>query len=272
MRGRHRIIAALRLAVLGVLLATLAGCSMFGGEPKDGPPPRQLRAADIDEPTPRSEPRSRYGNGPTYTVLGRTYRVLDSAQGYQERGIASWYGSKFHGQPTSSQEPYDMYKVSAAHRTLPLPTYVRVTNLENGRSLVVRVNDRGPFKDNRIIDLSYAAAVKLGIDQTGTGLVEVRAIDPDRPVPQALPTLTSATQAPQIFLQVGAFVSRHNAETLVSRLRGQGFAPVQIQSGSDAGREFHRVRLGPIAAVEEADRLAQRLQNAGFDRPDIRVE
>lgn len=258
------------LIVALILSAFLGACSFMPGEPKDGPPSRHINPNDITDATPRVEARSRYGNGPTYTVLGRTYRVMNSADGYVERGIASWYGSKFHGQPTSSQEPYDMYKATAAHRTLPLPTFVRVTNLENGRSLTVRVNDRGPFKDNRLIDLSYGAAVKLGIYETGTGLVEVRAVDPRRPEP--LPTISTKATAPQIFLQLGAFVSRHNAETLARRLNEQGFSSVQIETTGESGRAFHRVRVGPVPNVENADNLATRLQDAGFDRPDIRIE
>src|SRR5258708_3803973 len=135
----------------------------------------------IPEPVPRAEPKSVYGNKSPYEVLGRTYAVLPNAQGYVERGIASWYGNKFHGYTTSNFEKYDMYAFTAAHKTLPLPSYARVTNLENGASVIVRINDRGPFAENRIIDLSYVAALKLGIWQKGTGMVEVRAIDASHP-------------------------------------------------------------------------------------------
>lgn len=132
----------------------------------------------LPEPVPKVEPRALYGNKSPYSVLGQTYNVLPTPRGYVERGIASFYGNKFHGYKTSSLEEYDMYQFSAAHKTLPLPSYARVTNLENGKSVIVRVNDRGPFHENRIIDLSFAAAVKLGVWPKGTGLVEVRAIDP----------------------------------------------------------------------------------------------
>ncbi len=142
----------------------------------DRPPPVPVDVSNIPEPVPRREPRARYGNRETYTVLGRTYRVMDSAEGYVERGIASWYGYKFHGRHTSSRERYDMCAFTAAHKTLPLPTYVRVTNLDNGRSVVVRVNDRGPFHAGRIIDLSYAAATRLDMKRAGTARVEVRAL------------------------------------------------------------------------------------------------
>jgi rare lipoprotein A len=135
--------------------------------------------ADVDlipEPEVTNEPRARYGNRSPYVVLGKSYAVLPSAEGYDETGIASFYGNKFHGRRTSSLEVYDMYAFSAAHKTLPLPSFARVTNLANGKSVIVRVNDRGPFHDGRIIDLSYAAAVKLGVDRTGTARVEVRGL------------------------------------------------------------------------------------------------
>ena len=132
----------------------------------------------IPEPEVRDEPHSRYGNRSPYKVLGKTYRVLDSAEGYDEVGTASFYGNKFHGRRTSNLEVYDMYAFTAAHKTLPLPSFARVTNLANGRSVVVRVNDRGPFHDGRIIDLSYAAAVKLGVDRMGTARVEVQDLMP----------------------------------------------------------------------------------------------
>ncbi len=147
----------------------------------DSAPEHPEDVSALPEPVPKDEPRSRYGNRSPYTVLGQTYSVLPSAKGYVERGIASWYGSKFHGRATSNFEPYDMYQFSGAHRTLPLPSYVRVTNLDNGRSVIVRINDRGPFHQGRLIDLSYAAAVRLGVNLTGTAPVEVRAIDPDDP-------------------------------------------------------------------------------------------
>jgi rare lipoprotein A len=182
----HRRLLAAGFA--GVLL--LVGCG--GPRPKtDGPPGGSVDFSRIPDALPRVEPLSRYGNRPTYEVLGHTYRTLPSSEGYVERGIASWYGTKFHGRPTSSMEPYDLYAMTAAHRSLPLPSYVEVRNLENGRRVVVKVNDRGPFHPNRIIDLSYAAAGKLGILDKGTGLVELRAIDPQHP--GSAPSTTEAT-------------------------------------------------------------------------------
>ncbi|MCC6171769.1 MAG: septal ring lytic transglycosylase RlpA family protein [Gammaproteobacteria bacterium] len=159
--------------------------------PAAPPPPRDLAA--IPDAVPRAEPRSRYGNPSSYVVFGRRYYLLASAEGHVERGTASWYGPGFHAARTSSGEPYDMYAMTAAHKTLPIPAYARVTNLRNGRSVIVRINDRGPFVGGRIIDLSYTAAWKLDMLRTGTAPVEVRVLSPGADVP---PTLTAATGAP----------------------------------------------------------------------------
>ncbi|MCP5136305.1 MAG: septal ring lytic transglycosylase RlpA family protein [Gammaproteobacteria bacterium] len=176
--------------LLSVLITQLVGCGGGGNVSGDGgggylagdrPPDGDVDVSNIPDAVPRPEPRSRYGNPESYKVMGQRYYVMESSHGYVERGIASWYGKKFHGRLTSNREPYDMLAMTAAHKSLPLPTYVRVTSLDNGRSVVVRVNDRGPFHDGRIIDLSYAAAMKLGIAQKGTGHVEVRALDPGMP-------------------------------------------------------------------------------------------
>lgn len=150
----------------------------------------------IPEPVVTDEPHSRYGNRSPYSVLGKSYRVLDSAQGYDETGLASYYGNKFHGRRTSNLEVYDMYAFTAAHKTLPLPSYARVTNLGNGKSVVVRVNDRGPFHDGRIIDLSYAAAVKLGVDRTGTARVEVEGLSPGENARQQYDAVAGNTPPP----------------------------------------------------------------------------
>ena len=146
----------------------------------------------IREPVVTAEARSRVGNKSPYSVLGKQYRVLDRVDGYVEQGTASYYGNKFHGRRTSNQEVYDMYAYSAAHKSLPLPSFARVTNLDNGKSVVVRVNDRGPFHEGRVIDLSYAAAIRLGITQRGTGRVEVRALTPDGNVLAAAPAPSSS--------------------------------------------------------------------------------
>ncbi len=180
--------------------ALLAGCSVAPQRPA---PPPGVDLDKIPDAVPRAEPRSPTGNPESYVQNGKRYWVLPHEKGYVERGIASWYGPKFHGKRTSSGEPYDMYKMTAAHRTLPIPSYIRVTNLKNHRSVVVRVNDRGPFKDDRIVDLSYAAAWKLGMVQDGTAPVEVRAIVPEGRVTasadaQPVPLKTAARALPAV--------------------------------------------------------------------------
>ena len=158
----------------------------------------------IPEPHVVDEPRSPVGNRSPYTVLGKQYHVMDTPGGYVEQGTSSYYGAKFHGRRTSNQEVYDMYAFTAAHKTLPLPSFARVTNLANGQSVVVRVNDRGPFHEGRVIDLSYAAAVKLGIVARGTGRVEVRALAPGEAGSSARTTATTATTASNTVLAIRA--------------------------------------------------------------------
>ncbi|WP_114240566.1 septal ring lytic transglycosylase RlpA family protein [Dyella sp. C9] len=231
----------------------------------------------IPEPVPKLEPRALYGNKTPYTVLGQTYNVLSSPGGYVERGIASFYGNKFHGYKTSSLEDYDMYQFTAAHKTLPLPSYARVTNLENGKSVIVRINDRGPFHDNRLIDLSYAAAVKIGVWPKGTGLVEVRAIDPSQPLnaqtlPPPPPPPKPASPGPGIYLQVGAFSDVSNAERVAQQLRAANFAPVQVVDAQINGRNIRRVRVGPLASVDQADDVTSRIEGMGLPRPQVAVD
>lgn len=267
-----------RPLAFGIFLL-LAGCGSLGG--RDGGPSHSADLSHVPDPVPRAEPRSRYGNPDSYVVNGRRYTVMQNADGYVERGIASWYGTKFHGRRTSSGETYDMHALTAAHTSLPLPTYVRVTNLNNGRSTVVRVNDRGPFHDNRLIDLSYAAASKLGIVETGTGLVEVRVLVPGQPVAQGgaatAAAAVDATAAPArpvgLYLQVGAFVSRNNAEQLRSRLSGEPLPPARVQEASDVtNTPIYRVRIGPISSVDEADRLAAQLGALGLGTPHVVID
>jgi len=157
-----------------LLLGLLSGCSGTGNKVPE-------KLSDVPDAKPKVEPKSKYGNPKSYVVFGKRYYTKASSKGYVERGLASWYGKKFHGRKTSNGERYNMYAMTAAHKSLPLPTYVRVTNLTNRRSTVVRVNDRGPFHGKRIIDLSYSAARKLGMAAKGIAMVEVRAIDPGNP-------------------------------------------------------------------------------------------
>jgi rare lipoprotein A len=213
---------------------------------------------------PKVEARSHYGNSPTYVVAGKRYHVLKSSLGYAERGIASWYGRKFHRRRTSSGEPYDMYAMTAAHKYLPLPTYVKVTNLENGRSAVLRVNDRGPFHGNRIIDLSFAAAKKLDIIKNGTGLVEVQAINPTQPKPIQSTSLPTVSRDPDVYIQVGAFASRKNAETLRARLKLHSLGEIEIRPSKEGAQTLYKVRIGPLATVDLADQTTERLNALGW--------
>ncbi len=194
--GRIAPATAGRLAVLLYALL-VAGCTSRGVFDRgDHAPPGMVDISGIEDAVPQHEPLSRYGNPASYVVYGKRYYTKPTSKGHKERGIASWYGTKFHGQRTSSGETYDMYKMTAAHKTLPLPTYVEVKNLRNNRTIVVKVNDRGPFMHDRIIDLSFVAAAKLGIQEDGTGLVEVRALEPETPQ-QALQALPARQTLPQ---------------------------------------------------------------------------
>ena len=216
---------------------------------QDRGPDRHIDADQVDEPTPRMEPRSKHGNASPYTVNGQQYHILASADRYREEGLASWYGAKFHGHTTSNGEVFDMYKISAAHKTLPLPTWVRVTNLENGLSIVARVNDRGPFHPGRVIDLSYAAAVKLDFVHKGTARVRVEALrgqELDQPV---------------YFVQLGAFSQRRSAEALRDQIAEQIDERVQIEQG-----DFYRVRIGPVQ-YDRAVKLQQALTTDELGKP-----
>lgn len=242
-------------------LALIAGCSTAPLRPPPVPPlPPPGDIATIPEPVPQVEPRSKKGNPPFYAVLGRRYFVLAKAEGYLERGVASWYGPGFHAATTSNGERYDMYAMTAAHKTLPLPAYVQVTNLRNGRSVVVRVNDRGPFKDGRIIDLSYTAASKLDMLKDGTTFVEVRALTPAQTA--APPAPPQARQA--LYVQAGAFSTEANASRLLERLRGAGVAKSFVREDGLGGRTLYRVRVGPIPSVNEFDRVLARLRSLGL--------
>ena len=275
-----------RLLLAVALLAVAASCG--SNKPQDGPPKSgssEIRGLP-DDAVPRPEARSRYGNGPNYEVFNKPYTVMPSAVGYKERGVASWYGKKFHGNLTSNREVYDMYGMTAAHTTLPLPTYVRVRNLSNNRSIVVRVNDRGPFVDNRIIDLSYSAAQKLDMITTGTSLVEVEAITfeapgRDQPTRQVTaPPPQQATPQPQtprneplnpnsIYVQIGAFGSRANADRRLSLLRSGGIGAAAVHVDTSVSPALYRVRMGPIQGVDQYDLLVEELAKLGIVDPII---
>lgn len=264
---------AARVAGGGALL--IAAALQFGCASRLEPPEPADTARSIVNP-----PRSARGNPPFYEVFGKRYHVLDSSDGFAERGIASWYGPDFHRQPTSSGETYDMYAMTAAHKTLPLPTWVEVTNLANGKRVIVKVNDRGPFVGDRVIDLSYSAAQAIDMIRDGTARVEVRALGtppadmaPAAPVDArrarvtlvsdaAADTLAPEERLPQrMFVQVGAFSDHGNARALVSRLQDGGFANAFIaNNGEDA---LHRVRVGPIEDANEYDRVNDGLRRIG---------
>lgn len=267
--------------LVGFLLLALAGCA--SQKSSDGAP-RSGSAIPPDlpsDPVPHKEPRSRYGNGPNYEVFGTQYTVMPSSYGYQERGVASWYGTGFHGKPTSSMEPYDMHAMTAAHKTLPLPSFVKVRNLKNNKTIVVRVNDRGPFVDNRIIDLSYSAALKLDMIKDGTSLVEVTAISFDKPPSPQQTTRsvdnTARQNAPQksanrIFVQVGAFGDKNNAGRRLSLLREHGISTAFVHEESGRLPALYRVRIGPIAGVDQYDLVVTQLQRIGISESHLITE
>lgn len=279
--------------------ALFSGCSTTTTESRysqkhDSAPQRAVDAAKFKDVEPRVEPRSRYGNPVSYVVAGKRYYTVASSNGYRERGIASWYGTKFHGHRTSSGEPYDMYGMSAAHKSLPLPTYARVTNLQNGTSVIVKINDRGPFHDNRLIDLSYAAAARLDILGKGTGMVEVEAIDavqyvnnqqkpaiaaskPKVAAPARAASTAAVTQAavsdPSMYLQLGAFSDRDNAERLRTRLASVELpGKIHISEGYASQKRVYRVRIGPLPTVESADHVAQILAGQGMPPPRVVID
>ena len=277
-----------RRAFAGLAVAAaLSGCFSTPQQPstRPAPPPVPItppQAPDsVPDATPRNEPHARNGNPPFYDVFGKRYFVLSSNVGYVERGVASWYGPGFHKVRTSTGELYDMYGMTAAHKTLPLPAYVRVTNLQNGRNVVVRVNDRGPFVGNRIIDLSYTAAAKLDMLRNGTAIVEVRSVDSSLPVPIATaaavpdaPTVNAGapTISPTLFVQAGAFSDPANAERLAEKLRSGRYGNVFVRDDQISGRRMYRVRIGPVPDVAEFDRVVAALERVGINDAHLALD
>lgn len=270
---------------IAVLTACVSGPQSSRQAEQDSGPEQPVDVSHIPDAVPRVEPRTQAGNKTPYTVLGKTYYVMPDSDGYRERGMASWYGRKFHGQRTSNGEIYDMYGMTAAHKTLPIPAYVRVTNLDNGRSVIVRVNDRGPFHGDRIIDLTYAAAKKLDFEGSGTAPVEVEALDPAsfgesasvRPAraapsrrggepPAPAPKHAGGHQLPDnTYLQAGAFASAETANRLQARLQQMTAYPVFIQPL----KELYRVRIGPITDNLELLDLQQLIQQQNLGVPQV---
>ena len=342
------------------LVSLVSLALLTGGCATRSPTDASVQRRDIDpdsvpDAVAQVEPYSKYGNPPTYEVFGRRYSVLPSSKGFVQTGTASWYGEDFHGKRASNGETYDMFAMTAAHKELPLPTYARVTNLENGHSIVVKINDRGPFVGNRVIDLSWVAAAKLRLVTKGTGLVEVRAIDPldpsplppaqldsgtrfagaepqaPEPAPAAVPvaarssagrpvagrpatgkaepvpalaaaepaarpmaagkpspakpaagrtpapaakTATSALASarPKMFIQVAAFSSRDNADRLRTKVSKDLGRAAHVDASETNGRALHRVRVGPIGSVDEADLLVAKLEALGLDQARVVVD
>lgn len=271
------------LLALGLAACSSAPPSRYS-QKYDSAPPRQLDPASIADAQPRPETIKVYGNKSPYQVNGKRYQVMSehNARGYRQQGTASWYGTKFHGHLTSNGEIYDMYQMSAAHKSLPIPCYVRVTNLDNGRTAIVRVNDRGPFHGDRIIDLSYAAATKLGYAHKGVARVNIEVIDPlqyqtaqRQKARSANPAATLAAVRQELrpadaasYLQAAAFSQRASAEALRERLLVLLGTPVTISSDAVAAATLHRVRIGPLDAADVA-RISDLMVQENFGKPHL---
>ena len=262
-----------RIFVFKRIIFTLLSCFLLFScsrldkvvSPVDSAPKKQIDVETIPNAVPKKEPKSRYGNPKSYVVFGKRYYVMDSSKGYVERGIASWYGTKFHGRRTSSGETYDMYAMTAAHKSLPLPTYVQVTNLSNSKFIVVKVNDRGPFHENRIIDLSYTAAIKLDIIQKGTGLVEVKAIDiEDSKEVILVEDDKISTQDASFYIQVGTFSKLESAKKLKQKLDSFGDNLIKISNVIVSGNTLYRVRIGPFTDTKLSDSIVSKLSDFGI--------
>lgn len=262
--------SAVLLLVAGV---ALQGCSgpknkSTGGDAyqatrysqsQDAAPLKHIGPDEVQDAQPRPDPILAAGNKSPYSVNGVSYRILDDYLGYRERGTASWYGSKFHGHETSNGEIFDLYAASAAHKTLPIPCYARVTNLANGRSVVVRVNDRGPFHGDRLIDLSYAAAVKLDYMDKGTAEVEVEVLQ--------IAGVDDRRNAPGThyrYLQLGAFGAESSALRLQTELQAFLQVPVSVTEVDASGKLLYRVRVGPVTSSDELALVQQQLRDGGY--------
>jgi rare lipoprotein A len=218
---------------------------------------------------PAKTTRSKLGNPTSYVVFGKRYYVMDNAHGFVQRGLASWYGKKFHGRKTSSGEIYNMHAMTAAHKTLPLPSYVRVVNIENGRSIVVKVNDRGPFIGDRIIDLSFAGATKLGVIEPGTAEVEISVLSSSesksRPVIRTIALVEKTSEDVPLFVQLGSFGNQLNAQNLMRGLHDSDEPTAKVYKLTNAKGVFYRVRLGPLYDIDEANLVVLRLKKKGFE-------
>jgi rare lipoprotein A len=294
----HSLSRSAKYASVAILGIALAGCSLVRHKSSARAPRTEVPSGSnvpqippdvlaVPDAVPKYEPRGRRGNPPFYEVFGKRYHVMASSEGWVERGTASWYGPGFHAASTSLGEPYDMYAMTAAHKTLPIPAYAEVTNLRNGRKVVVRINDRGPFVGDRIIDLSYTAAAKLDMLAAGTAPVEVRVIGPGSPggagsaqppvlpaapaaAPPAPPVTVVNAPVPQaagaqiMFIQAGVFATHENARRRVESLLAAGIELASLEE-MNGERTLHRVRVGPLASVEEFDLTMKQLRGLGID-------
>ena len=274
--------------VLPVLLAVVS-CSSAPEQTPESPnkgrysisqdraPTRIVDLSIIPEVIPQPINRTMAGNRSPYTVLGKSYQVLPTEEGYNESGVASWYGEKFHGHKTSNGEVFDMYQVSAAHKSLPIPSFLRVTNLDNNRSIVVRVNDRGPFHGDRVIDLSYAAALKLGYADRGTARVQLESIVASGAFrDRGVSATTSAagnenlrvSSSSSKYLQVGAFSELSTAQEVSTKVEEITSLPVFIRTVNiSKSRTLHRVRVGPISDSGQIQRVSESVVAANLGSP-----
>lgn len=245
---------------IGFILISCSSNVPIAIEKQDGGPAEEIDLSQVKDAVPKQETWARYGNHSPYYVLGSTYEVMDSNKDFQQDGIASWYGTKFHGELTSTREAYDMYAMTAAHKTLPLPSYVRVTNLENQKQIVVRVNDRGPFKEGRIIDLSYAAAHKLDMHEKGTAKVHIEVLPPFISKPEiALETQDSTVVFREIdfpkhkinYLQIGVFTNETTANELQLSLVRSIANNVIVLKQQNGQTMLYKVRIGPIESYTD---------------------
>ena len=274
---RHliKLFANRQLLIGWVFVSLISGCANLSVD-QDGAPDQILDWNSIPDPTPKIEPLSKTGNPPSYVVNGQRYRVNTDTENFNQTGIASWYGTKFHGRLTSSGEPYDMYQMTAAHKSLPLPSYVSVKNLENDKQIVVKVNDRGPFVEGRIIDLSYTAAHKLEIVKNGTARVAIEIL--------ASPNISSINgddntqiafaknDSQQYFVQLGAFSERTNAEIFRNQLTSQSIEPTLIKSSFNTDGDLHKVQVGPLTTARDLEVMESRLSDLGYTQVYVVTE
>lgn len=264
-----------RIIAITVLLSS--GCAVDSpttqSKNKDRAPTQvPINVMKVADAVPKYEKRTRAGNPPEYEIFGKQYKILADSKGYQRKGIASWYGAKFHGKNTSNGEIYDMYAMTAAHKTLPIPSYVRVTNLSNKKSVVVRINDRGPFHENRVIDLSYTAAVKLGIQQKGIGLVEITALEAEKPINTDGSLIFSQKQGMSVYLQIGAFNNPLFAQEAQEKMLAKKITNSRIQVANKEGNQMYKVQIGPFYTDLQIDNINEKLVLLGYTDTELIIE